>query len=170
LFLKGDSYGGKNLLSTCSESVTITPDGDYASLPQQDQIPSVNVNTSINCENVDKSLNCEVGVDQPGMASADKVPVVVDGTLATTSAFSQPLVCPVVQIQSNSKFLFWFSLGIQLCFFVCSFMILSVHDYFFYVYLSTSKGTSHIAGVSQGQAPPTSVVQTSTNICKDREG
>jgi hypothetical protein len=49
-------------------------------------------------------------------------------------------------------------------------MILSVHDYIFYVYLSTSKGTSDIASVSQGQAPPTSVVQTSTNICKEPEG
>jgi hypothetical protein len=38
------------------------------------------------------------------------------------------------------------------------------------VYLSTSKGTSDIAGVSQGQAPGTSVVQTSTNICKVPEG
>jgi hypothetical protein len=112
------------LPSTCSESVTITPGGDSASLPQQDQLSSVNVKTSIDCENVDKSINCEVGVDQPAMASTNKVHVVVDGTLATTSALSQPLVCPVVQIQSNSKFLFWFISGIQLCFFVCSYMIL----------------------------------------------
>jgi hypothetical protein len=48
-------------------------------------------------------------------------------------------------------------------------MILYVHDYIFYVYLSTSKGTSDIASMSQGQAPPTSV-QTSTNICKEPEG
>jgi hypothetical protein len=64
------------LLSSCSESVTITPDGDSDSLPQQDQISVVNVLTSINCENVDKSLNCEVGVDQPCMAATDKVPIV----------------------------------------------------------------------------------------------
>jgi hypothetical protein len=113
LFLIGDSTGGTNLPSTCSESVTITPDGDSASLPHQDQLSPVNVKTSIECENVDKSLNCEVGVDQPVMASTDKVPVVVDGTLATTSAFSQPLVCPIVQIQSNSKFIFWFISVIQ---------------------------------------------------------
>jgi hypothetical protein len=36
--------------------------------------------------------------------------------------------------------------------------------------LSTSKGTSDIAGVSQGQAPPNDVVQTSNNICKEPEG
>jgi hypothetical protein len=62
------------LLSSCSESVMITPDGDSDSLPQQDQISAVNVLTSINCENVDKSLSCKVGVDQPCMASTDKVP------------------------------------------------------------------------------------------------
>jgi hypothetical protein len=50
------------------------------------------------------------------------------------------------------------------------YLILFVHDYIFYVYLSTSKGTSDIVGVSQGQAPPTAVVQTSTNICKEPEG
>jgi hypothetical protein len=100
----------------------ITPDGDSTSLAQQDQLSSVNVNTSLECENVDKSLNCVVGLDQPVMASSDKVPVVVDGTLATTSAFSQPLVCLVVQIQSNSKFIFCFILGIQLRFCVCSYI------------------------------------------------
>jgi hypothetical protein len=124
LFIIGDSTGGTNFASTCSESVTITPDGDSASLAQQDQLSSVNVNTSLECENVDKSLNCVVGLDQPVMASSDKVPVVVDGTLATTSAFSQPLVCPVVQIQSNSKFIFCVISGIQLRFFVCSYIIL----------------------------------------------
>jgi hypothetical protein len=124
LILIGVYTGGTNLPSTCSESVTIPPDGDSVSLLQQDQLSSVNVKTSIDCENVHKSLNCEVGVDQPVMASTDKVPVVVDGTLATTSAFSQPLVSPVVQIQTNSKFLFCFISGIQLCFFVCSYMIL----------------------------------------------
>jgi hypothetical protein len=36
--------------------------------------------------------------------------------------------------------------------------------------MSTSKGTLDIAGVSQGQAPPNNVVQTSTNICKEPEG
>jgi hypothetical protein len=72
---------------TCSESVTIPLDGDSVSLLQQDHLSSVNVKTSIDCENVDKSLNCEVGVDQPVMACTDKVPLVVDGTLATTSAF-----------------------------------------------------------------------------------
>jgi hypothetical protein len=40
----------------------------------------------------------------------------------------------------------------------------------FSVYLSNSKGTSDIVGVSQGQAPATSVVQTSSNICKEPEG
>jgi hypothetical protein len=35
---------------------------------------------------------------------------------------------------------------------------------------STSKGTSDIAGMSQGQAPPNDVVQTSTNICKEPTG
>jgi hypothetical protein len=33
--------------------------------------------------------------------------------------------------------------------------------------LSTSKGTSDIDGVTQGQAPPNDVVQTSTNIFKE---
>jgi hypothetical protein len=94
------------LLSKGSESVSITPNGDSVFLPQQDQISPVNVMTSINCENVDKSLNCKVGVDQPCMASTDKVSTVVDGTLPTTSAFSQPLVFSDVQIQTNSKFLF----------------------------------------------------------------
>jgi hypothetical protein len=90
----------------CSESVKITPDGDSVFLPHQNQVSAVNVMTSINCGNVDKSLNCEVGVDQPCMASTDKVSLAVDGTLATTSAFSQLLFFLLFRFKAIVSFFF----------------------------------------------------------------